>query len=116
VSLESSIHAALTALVAGRCYPDVAPNGAGRPYIVFQQVGGTATNFIEGTMPSLRNARIQVSCWATTRVAAANLARSAEEAMVTNTTVRAFVIGAMVADYEAETLLYGTRQDFSLAY
>lgn len=116
MSLESDIFDALKALVSNRCYPDVAPAGAAKPYIAWQQVGGTATNFLEGTMPSLRNARIQVACWATTRTAAADLARAAEAALVTSTTLRAYVLGAMTADHEEDTQLYGTRQDFSIAY
>lgn len=116
MSLESDIFDTLKALVSNRCYPDVAPEGVARPFIVWQQVGGDATNFVEGTLPSIRNARIQVACWAATRTAAATLARSAEEAMVTSSTLRAYVLGAMTAAYEQDTRLYGARQDFSIAY
>lgn len=116
MSVESNLFDALKGLVSNRCYPDVAPSNTVRPFITFQQVGGTAANFLETAVVGLRNARFQVTCWADTRVAAAALARSAEDAMVTSTALRAYVLGAMVADYEEETHLFGTRQDFTVFY
>jgi hypothetical protein len=115
MSLESDIFDTLKGLVASRCYPDVAPAGVARPYIVWQQVGGEAFNFLEAGPVGKRGARIQVTCWADTRVAAANLSRSAEDALVASS-LNPTVLGAMVADFDQETGLRGARQDFSLTY
>ena len=117
MSLESNIFDALKSLVSNRVYPDTAPLGTTAPYITYQQVGGVAENFLESAPVGKRNARIQVSCWATTRLAANTLARSAEDAMV-NSTMKAFVFAAFIASYEdsLNPPIYGTDQDFSVWY
>jgi hypothetical protein len=116
MSFESDIFDALKGLVGNRCYPDVAPLNTTRPYLTFQKVGGTAWNFLENTAVGRRHARVQVNCWATTRLSAAALARSVEDALVTSSAIRAFVNGAVVDDYNEDLQLYGTRQDFSASY
>lgn len=118
MSLESSIFDSLKSLVSNRVYPDVAPISTALPYITYQQVGGRAVSFLESAVVGKRNARVQVNCWAATRLAASNLARSAEDALVVDTTCRAIPLAAMVATFEDETEppLYGTRQDFSIWY
>src|SRR5512146_640651 len=118
MTLEASLFTTLGALVSNRAYPDVAPLSPTRPYIVYQQVGGVAEHFLESATVGMRNARIQVNCWSSTRTEAASLARSAEDALVTDTTLRALPLGAMVSEYDADTAppLYGTRQDFSVWY
>lgn len=113
MTVESSIYTALQGLVGGRCYPDVAPELATRPYISFQQVGGSAVNFIDPTVPSKKNARFQINAWADTRAQAATLAGQIEDALRVVTTLRTTVLGAPVASYEPDTKLRGTRQDFS---
>jgi hypothetical protein len=115
MSLESDVFDTLKGLVSNRCYPDVAPAGAAQPYIVWQQAGGEAFNFMESAAVGKRNARIQVACWAATRLAASALARSVEDTLVASS-LNPFVLGAMTAVHEPETGLYGTRQDFSLFY
>lgn len=116
MSLESDIFSALTSLASGRIYPDVAPNGATRPFVVYQQVGGQAFAFLENAAVGKRNASVQVSCWAATRAAANTLARSAEDAMVASAALRARPIGAFVAVFDEDTKLYGCQQDFSIFY
>lgn len=116
MSLESDLYAALSPLASARVYPDLAPEGAALPYVVYQQVGGTAVNYLESSMPSKRNARVQVAVWATTRSEANTLARTVESTLVTNTTLRAYVLGALVADFDEDGPLYGARQDFSIWY
>ena len=95
-------------------YPDVAPSGAVTPYIVYQQVGGEAPSFLENTIPSARNARIQVSVWATTRASASAIALQASDALIACATFQARPIGAMSSIYEPDTLLYGAIQDFGI--
>lgn len=112
MTIEASIYNALKGLVGNRVFPDVAPATTARPYMTYQQVGGTAVNFLGATVPGKRNARIQINCWADTRLAAANLARQAEDALIVG--LKAHVIGSQVAVYEDDTKLYGTMQDFSI--
>lgn len=115
MTIEADIFNTLKALVSNRVYPDVAPAGAEKPFIVYQQAGGEAINFLEAGAPAKRNARIQIACWATTRLAAATLARDAEDALTTSA-LKAYSIGALTAIYEDDTGLYGSRQDFSIWY
>jgi len=118
VSFESDFYTALTSLTSGRVYPDIAPLGATRPYIIYQQVGGDAVSFLASATVGKRNARMQVECYADTRITAAALARSVEDALVVSTTIRAIPQGAMVATLENDLTppLYGTRQMFSAWY
>lgn len=117
MSLESDIVAALTSLVGGRVFPEVAPYSTAKPYIIYQQVGGAAENFLEAAVVGKKNARIQISCWTLTRLSANSLARQAEDALVVSS-LKAYVLGALNADLEndVEPWLYGTHQDFSVWY
>lgn len=119
MTVEADIFNALKSLVASadgkfRVYPDVAPTGVAKPYITFQQVGGTAVNLLDGAAPGKRNGRFQINCWADTRSAAATLSRQVEDALRAVTSLQTTVLGAPVSVYEEDVPLYGTRQDFSL--
>lgn len=117
MSLESDIVAALTSLVSGRVFPDEAPYGTARPYLIYQQVGGAAENFLESTLVGKRNARIQITCWADTRATANAIARSAESALVLSS-LKTTVLGAFISIPPSDTdpPRYGTQQDFSTWY
>lgn len=115
MTVEADIFSALKGLVANRVYPDVAPTGAARPYVTYQQVGGEAINLLEAGAAAKRNGRFQVNCWADTRATVANLSRQVEEALATSA-LKAFVLAAPVAVYEEYGPLYGTRQDFSIYF
>lgn len=114
MTVEASLFGVLGPLVANRVYPDVAPIGTVRPYATFQQVGGQSVNFIDTAIPSKANARFQINVWADTRAAAALLAGQVEQAMRTAATMQTTVMGQPVATHEPDTLLFGTRQDFSV--
>lgn len=114
MTVEADLYSALTGLVSGRVYPDVAPTGAARPYITYQQIGGEAVAFLESVMPSKKNGRFQINVWADTRLAVASLSVQVETALVQSTTLRAQAIGAPAWTYEVDTKLYGTNQDFSI--
>jgi hypothetical protein len=115
MSLESDIFDAIKSLTSNRCYPDKAPQNPTPSYTVFQQVGGQALNYLESAAVGKRNARIQIACWATTRIAANALARSVEDAMVASS-LKAYVLSAFTADFDEETKLFGARQEFSIWY
>lgn len=101
--------------VAPRVYPDVAPEPMPvRPFVTYQQVGGETLEYLENTPPNLRNARIQVNVWAVSRIAASALALQVEDAMRAAAAFQARPLGAMVADYDPDTKVYGARQDFTV--
>lgn len=113
MTVEAEIFSALKGLVANRVYPDVAPDLTPRPYIVYQQVGGVAVNFVEPAVPNKKAGRFQVSVWADTRAQAATLARQVEDTLRLVPELQTTVLGAPVSAYEADTKLRGTHQDFS---
>lgn len=114
MTVEANIFAALTGLVSGRVYPDVAPAGVARPYIVYQQVGGEAHQYIDSTLPTKKNGRFQVAIWGDSRASVAALSLLAEQAISTSSVFQASPIGAPASEYEPDTLLHGSRQDFSI--
>ena len=114
MSAEATIHALLSPLVVGKIWPDVAPSSAGLPRIVYQQVGGETINYTEGTLPDKENARMQVVCWAATRLAAINLAKQVEAAILAAPVIQAEAIGARISGFEQDTNLYSSQQDFSI--
>ena len=114
MSAEAAIFQLLTGFVGGRVYPDVSPSGALLPRIVYQQVGGKTISYTEGTLPDKENARMQIVCWAATRMAAINLAKQVEAAILAAPGMQAEAIGARISGYEPDTGLYSSMQDFSI--
>lgn len=113
MTTESLIFDALKTLASNRIYPDLAPIGTVRPYVTFQQVGGQSVNFIDPTIPDKSNGRFQLNVWADTRAAAALLAKQVEAALRSAAVLQTTVLGQPVSSYEADTLLFGSMQDFS---
>lgn len=115
MSLESDLYDVLGPLVGGRAYPDFGKLGVATPYITYDQAGGRAINFLEAGVIGKRNARVQINCWASTRLAANELARAVEDALMTSN-LKAYVLGAFSVTSNSDLGLYGTRQDFSVWY
>ncbi len=114
MSVESLIFDTLKTLVSNRVYPDVAPQDVtALPRITYQQVGGQGINFLEAAAPSMKNGRFQINVWGATRLQVSGLSRQVEDALRSEVYLQATVLGAPVAEYEPETRLYSTRQDFS---
>lgn len=111
--VEADIYNALSGLVDGRVFPDVAPEGTQKPFITYQQTGGKPVNFIGAEASDKKNARFQVNVWSETRAEASTLARQIENIMVA-APLLAKVESGVVATYDAETKARGTLQDFSL--
>ena len=78
MSLEGTLKSLLGPLVGGRCTPDtvedeadrIRKTGAAFPLIVYQQVGGTAVEYTDQTIPDKDHTRMQVVVWAKTRLEA----------------------------------------------
>lgn len=114
MSIDTLLFQTLGPLVDGRAYPDVAPADTALPRIVHQQIGGLGLAYAEGTLPDNENCRVQVACWATTRLEATALAKAAEEAMLSAPQLQTDPLGGRTSVHEPDTGLYGTRQDFSV--
>lgn len=114
MTVEATLFDALKTLVSDRIYPAgrVAEKAA-RPYITFQQVGGQPVNFLDPTVPSLKNGRFRMNVWANNRKDAAAMCRAVEDALRVNTTLQTTVLTAPVALFDDATNLAGTSQDFS---
>ena len=114
-SAHAIVSAALKELVGGRCFPCQAPEGAARPFIVYQGVGGQSANYVGNTVSGQKNARMQVTVWADTEQAAIDVMQQAD-AILSGAPIIATSIGAPVDDYEGDTRRYGQRLDFSIWY
>lgn len=107
---EQAVYEAIKHLAA--TYPDVAPENAPLPRIVYQQVGGAVINYMENTSPDADIGRVQVTCWAKSRAAASTLSKQVEQAIRTAAGMQARPIGARVNTHEPDTKLFGSSQDF----
>lgn len=114
MTIESTIFDTLKGLVSNRCYPDQAPEVVGKPYIVYQQVGGQAVNFLDtATLPGKGLPRFRISIWGVTRAEVAALAKQAETALRQVASLQTTVEGEPTAVTDDETKLRGSQQDFS---
>lgn len=113
MTIEEDLCTALT-LLCPRTFPDFAPVGTPRPYVTYQQIGGEALAFLDQTIPSTKNADIQINVWADTRAQASALILQIENMMITATAFQASAYGAPANNGDAELKLYSSRQDFSV--
>lgn len=111
---EEHIDAALQRLAGGRVFPDVAPERTVTPYITYQAVGGAPVNFLSGDQPDKQPVRMQVNCWASTRIEASELGAQVERAMRAATELQVEVATGRVATFDETTNYCGTMQDFTL--
>jgi len=111
-SAELIVAKALAVLAPVDVYPDEAPEGAARPFVTYQSVGGQSPNILDGVL-SNQNARMQVTVWADDRLTAINLMQRII-AELTGPAITAVTIGAPVSIREQDTRLRGSRQDFSI--
>jgi hypothetical protein len=114
MTIEADIYTATKSLVSNRVFPDVAPAGVGKPYVVFQQIGGEAVNVLTQTISSKKNGRFQFAAWGTTRAAVSALMLDIESALVLSALFDARPIGAATSTFDSDAGLYGSRQDFSI--
>jgi hypothetical protein len=114
MTVEKQIFETLRALVDGRVYPDVAPEGVARPYVTYQQVGGVPVNFVDGGIPGMRNARFRVNVWDDRRATVTATCVAVEHALRNDPALQTTVMTNPVALNDPETRLRGTSQDFSV--
>lgn len=111
--VETDIFNLLKTLVPN-VFPDVAPNGTPLPYATYQQVGGLVINYSDAATPNKQHGIFQVNIWAATRLEAKALALQVEDAFRASSAFVARPDGAPISQYEPDTQLYGTLQDFSI--
>lgn len=116
MSLETLIAATLGPLVAGRIYPDAAPLATPRPYITYQQVGGTPVTYTSKELPDHEHALVQINIWSDTRLQASLVRKLAEVALVSAAGFEARADSGPVSQHEPDMTPpgYGVRQDFSI--
>lgn len=113
MTLEADLFAALQAQCP-RTFPDVAPVGTARPYVVWQQVGGPAPMYVEGALPDKASAYMQITVWADARKDANALMRNIEAALVASNTLQARPLGGLIAAIDDGNVLRGCHQDFEI--
>lgn len=113
MTVEASIYSVLSA-VCPRVFPDIAPVGTTRPYVTYAQYGGQVINPLGPGVPDKQNGEFQINVWANARPQAAALMLQIESAMRQATTFQARPLGAPASDYDPDSLVYGSRQDFSV--
>ena len=114
MTIESDLFDNLKGLVSNRCYPDFAPVGTVRPFICFEQTGGEAMHYLEGTLPDKKHGRFEVSVYADTRAACAALALQVEAALAAETAFSATALHAPISDYAGDVMIYSSTQNFSV--
>ena len=113
MSLETDLNTLLSGICAN-VSPDYVKFGTAAPFVTWHQAGGESVAFMENTLPTIRNARIQINAWATTRIAATALMKQIEDAMIQATAFQARPVGALVAASDPDSELYGAIQDFTV--
>jgi hypothetical protein len=113
MSLETDLRAAILP-ICSRVYPDVAPAGVARPFVVWQQIGGDLVRPLANDVPDKRNAYIQVAVWSETRIEANTLSLQIEAALINATAFVARQQAALAATFDEDTTLRGARQDFTI--
>lgn len=111
--IEPQLVVLLGALVGGRVFPDVAPEGTELPYCLYEQIGGKPLNFLTPDVPDKKNALIQVSVWSKTRAEAMMLIRSIEDTLILEPFFAEVASGPRSA-FDQETSERGAMQDFSI--
>jgi len=114
MTVEADIFDALKGLVSNRCFPDFAPLGTVRPFITYEQAGGEALSFIDGTLPDKKHGRFEIGVYADSRAACALIALQVEAAMAASTAFQSTAINAPISDYTSEVKIYSSTQNFSV--
>ena len=111
--------AGVAALAADRVYTEVLPQSPTVPAVVFTEVAGDEDVALDGPTGA-RSRRLQVDSWATTRAEATSLALAVKSAIAGHAgaaaglDVQAVFLVTERWDFDAETALYRTSQDYDV--
>lgn len=127
MSFESDFRTLLLAdgtiagIVSARVYPDIFPQGATFPGIVYQRISGVRDYTLAGP-DGLCVARMQVTCWSTTRAASKSLAEAVRKCLagysgtMTSTVVQFVRQLDEIDGFESDPELYRTDADYEVYY
>jgi hypothetical protein len=120
MSIETSIRAAIINLAPNRVFPDFAPpailaEASPAPFITYQVIGGRGRSTIQKA-DSIKIYRVQVNCFAKTRILCSNLAVLVESTLHTASGFKAVSLNEPISTFEDEVGLFGCIQDFSIHY
>lgn len=123
MSIQSAVfatlggYAGLSALVAGRIYPDVAPQGSLRPYVAWQEITLQPTMDFAGDVSTggLDFYIIQVSIFSKTRDEAREIFAQVRNAMAAANLFKSVLRDMRALPFEDETKLYSIQGDFSVS-
>jgi len=120
MSVEIAIRSTILSLAPNRVFPDFAPTAilaesSPSPFITYQVIGGSGRRNIEKA-DSLKMYRIQVNCYAKTRILCSNLIILVESSLNNANLFKAVALNEPISIYEDEVGLYGSVQDFSIHY
>jgi hypothetical protein len=113
MALEENLTALLRA-ICPRTFSDFAPLDTPRPYVTFQQIGGSTVDFIDKVVPSKENAVMQINAWADSRLDAKALIKQIEAALIAATEFQAAPVAAASSDFDPDMDRRCSRQDFSI--
>lgn len=108
-------YAGLSAMVGVRIYPDVAPQDAATPRLVWQEVTDAPQNGLDGH-DGLDNYRIQVTSWALNGTLARSVDAQVRAAMAAATAFASICVDNRSLGYEPDTRLHAMQSDFSVWY
>ena len=113
--------AGLTALVSTRIYPDLMPQSPTLPAVVYQMISNVREERHGGQTGDARP-RFQITCWASTALAAAAVATQVRLAVMamSGTVAAVVIVGVWNAGenrgYEPDTLRYYAAIDFFVSH
>jgi hypothetical protein len=113
MSLEINLNTLLRTICA-RTFPGFARTNTELPYCTYQRIGGQAIDFIDNTIPSKRNAEIQINVWTGTQIEADELILQMEDALRGATAFQASPAAESSTDFDADMERYCARQDFTI--
>jgi len=110
---ELKAFAGLTALVGSAIYPQVIPQGAALPAVVYSMIDQARLTKLNGVTDGLADYLVTLDAWATTDKAATDISEQIRQALEAATGFSAVHTSAR-DDYEPETRRYRVSVDFSI--
>lgn len=113
MTLEESL-TALLRTICPRTFRGFARTNTELPYCTYQRIGGQSVDFLDNTIPSKRNADIQVNVWSSSQAEADALIGQMEAAMRASSAFQARAVAESSDDFDADMERYCARQDFTI--
>lgn len=113
MTIYEQLQALLNPFVANKCWALTARQGAQPPYIVYEPIGGTPNNTLEGNgTPSIKNLRLHIYCFGSTFPNAATLKQLVIDAMAGWIVQNVLLIEE--PGFDAQTENYWLRLEYSI--